>query len=794
MVRLWIDDRECDISAVPTIPINFRSVDLTDVEGGREGRTIEVVLPSSPANDEIFAPSLDIYATARFNMQCHFARLEVDGVTILEGVAHLLASEIGEESRCYMLRISDGGADWVEQLAKRGLDELPIEFERRLDLTTISSTWEGDSSVRFLPIYRNNFAVRYSSESDLAVERVLSTDDYHPFISVSDMVKGMFADTGYELKSNFLDSEFARSLYMSGDYTRSDSESIRSKCDFFARRSAPVTATADFVGRVYASTSVASHSVGAVVDTVDADAVDSDGVVMSETFAVGNSFSLDDSGNACFTPAVTARVGFVLHAEYTTDYRILNRERLLGFDTIEGLNGVCVEFNLTNSCEDLRGKVMPNFAYRAIVFDHREGREYSLMEYLPNGDSFLMGRWSERSSMVYSSGDDYAERLQLLYRDSSSDLWNTYAGDWALYAGYIGEEGRVDVEVDIRFAPQEVRAGEKLVLDEFWFGGAEMGMALTLGNGTTLRPYFTNVPGCGSTVEFAGFAPKQVKQLELLSAVGKMFNLGFYTDKVRGVVYIEPLEELYRGADVVDWSSRIDYSQIVRLADVGVDAPQATQLSYLNADLASHKYNEESGEEIGVWSFANPLYATKPSTRKIVSPLFTTTLNISGVYAAAPTASILQVGDVDSDGEGADKAFTSRIVCYKGLRSLPKGEHWGSTTVESRYPYAAFVDESDINLCYETRNGIEGLHRFYLPMLHRQRDRQYLTLHLHLTPAEIASLPTDDGLKPSWRSRYRFTIGGESSLYRLAELRAWSAESATVECCFERELTDGKYE
>ena len=51
MVTLWIDGRRCDIDGVPPIPINFNADDLTDVEGARDGREIELFLPRTPANE-----------------------------------------------------------------------------------------------------------------------------------------------------------------------------------------------------------------------------------------------------------------------------------------------------------------------------------------------------------------------------------------------------------------------------------------------------------------------------------------------------------------------------------------------------------------------------------------------------------------------------------------------------------------------------------------------------------------------------------------------------------------------
>ena len=238
----------------------------------------------------------------------------------------------------------------------------------------------------------------------------------------------------------------------------------------------------------------------------------------------------------------------------------------------------------------------------------------------------------------------------------------------------------------------------------------------------------------------------------------------------------------------IDWSHRIDLLGKIAISDSGVDLPQNTVLAYLDTDLASHNFNTENATTLGRWSFRNPLYGTKDSTKKLGNKLFATTLNISNIIGCAPSASILQVGNVGTAENDLETAFSTRIVCYKGMRKLPEGESWGTEFRLDSYPYAAFIDEESINLCFEDRNNIDGLHRHHLPMLLRQRDCRRVTLDLYFTTAEIALLFTANGPKPSLRTRFRFNIQGESQLFRLARVERWDTESNIVRCTFEQEL------
>ena len=392
--------------------------------------------------------------------------------------------------------------------------------------------------------------------------------------------------------------------------------------------------------------------------------------------------------------------------------------------------------------------------------------------------------------MLVTTPGTSLQSVELLYRDSESDEWLRYHDDWALYFGYIGEEGRVDVKMDIRIAPQEVAAGESHLLDKFWFKGAEPGMKLTMSNKTTLRPYFSTVPGYGSSLEFKDVAPRQIRQVDMLAAIGEMFNLAFYTDRVNKELYIEPLEQLYDDTEVIDITHCIDYGSGLKIADAGLDKPQTHRFAYLEGDVASNRFNSTNDTTLGLWRYYNHLYGTKDSVRELGGKLFTTTVNVADVFSFAPSASIMRVGDVGVADEGIDATFTPHIVCYKGMRKLPEGECWIANKKLQSYPYATFFDAEEVNLGFEDREGLEGLNRFYKPELMRQEEGHRITLDLHLTTAEMASLFTESGPKPSIRKVFRFDIQGESSLYRIVRVKSWSIEEGRVRCTFERIAKD----
>ena len=265
-----------------------------------------------------------------------------------------------------------------------------------------------------------------------------------------------------------------------------------------------------------------------------------------------------------------------------------------------------------------------------------------------------------------------------------------------------------------------------------------------------------------------------------------------YTDEQAKRVVIEP-EEAFYSDKVWEWSEKIDLSQPLRISDLGVDAPQWVERRYKEGDYASEQYNEQSSTQIGCWRVGNQVYGALDTIKVVENPLFTTGINKCGVYALAPSASLLQVGD--SAAEGAiDSPFTTHIVRYLGLRPLPEGEVWGPLG-EAKYPLAAFFFAGDemtkgFSLCFEPRDGVLGLCRYFEAHAERVAKRQRLVATLSLSPAEVMALLSIESEGATIRDTFRLKLFNESSLYRLESLKNYNPTTKSAECTFIRLMQD----
>lgn len=788
-MRLYVDGKSCPTAEIDKVPIGFSIDNLLNPQSAYSGAQMELTIPSTAESNAIFGVARDIYAAERFNDCRHTARLECEGVTLFEGTIYLLDASMDSRSDGdYKVRIVEGGKDWAKDAAHRELRSSGIGFSMALTPENICATWEGEQAVRFLPVLRNRYSAEYSGSSLAPKEQVLTTDDFHPFFSVAALFDKIFKD--YEVKSDFLQSAEFKQLLFSGQYGSPDTVKQQKLLDFNARRQAPKTAVADSYGKVYATASFdGDSSLGNIVDTASPIAVDCDGNLMQDTFTTGNVFGLDEEGYIRFESAIAANVGFMLHLEYKTDYYIESRTCLSGFDTITAEPTVEAHFALNNGFKDRREELVAGIAYSLCIFDFTEGELYKLKIFDRDTGELLQSKTIEQRFVQIIMPEDcnpYCTLEPMLGEAAQHSV------DWALYSGYVTERGKTDVVVDVRIPPQEFAAGEKMRFNRIKIGGAEPGMEITLSTACALRPYFTNVPGFGSVIGIADIAHNKMWLMELVKAICQMFNLAIYTDEQAKRVVIEP-EEAFYSDKVWEWSEKIDLSQPLRISDLGVDAPQWVERRYKEGDYASEQYNEQSSTQIGCWRVGNQVYGALDTIKVVENPLFTTGINKCGVYALAPSASLLQVGD--SAAEGAiDSPFTTHIVRYLGLRPLPEGEVWGPLG-EAKYPLAAFFFAGDektmgFSLCFEPRDGVLGLCRYFEAHAERVAKRQRLVATLSLSPAEVMALLSIESEGATIRDTFRLKLFNESSLYRLESLKNYNPTTKSAECTFIRLMQD----
>ncbi len=778
MVEVLLDGQRCDLSEGYRLPDDIFRLDMTaaaDLSKQRSGQTLHIELPSTPRNDALMLMAKDACAGELFNAAEHTAQVWVDGVMLMQGVALLEAVRAQGKELTYCLKVRSGGSDWVEGAALTKLGAA-LEYEATLDGDTIKASWGADQPVRFLPVLYDDYTVPYSDDTLYPPQRVMTVADYYPFLSLRHLVEAAAQRAGYELAGDWVKStEFSR-LMMSGRYPQVGEASIarlKSFAGFEAGRTTESTEVADSSGRVCVTSQVLLSSLGNMVQTTEGEGL----------YCSNGCLTISEAEGVVYRPPTTLTVGFEYYFKYKTDYSMLSRKRLKCFDSIYLGNGCDMRFQVANPFKDSRSALLPQMEYKCKIFDHEEGATYRL-RYIYGSRRVVIGDFNVGCYTFVMPALSYTPRAELL-KVADDGTMLPYAGEWAIYEGFVQEQGEVEVEITLQSPPEQVTPSGK-VFNQLYIHGAEPGQSITLSRECRLRPVFTTSPALGSKLTFEDVAAHDIWLIELIEALQQMYNLRIYTDEAARKVYIMPRDEFYRG-DEHDWSHKVDLGAPVQVEDMAMEQKERFTLAYrAETDGAVSRFNAQADSPLGEWTTQIESRATLRGEERKGNTLFTPTLSTQP-YATAPSAWVMQVGDRDADQLGV---VSARVVSYEGLLSLPSGQLWGYPSFEGRYPLAVFHLSNLRSLCFEDRGNVKGLHRFYDKELQQRSRRRRVRLTMHLTPLELRSLAEWESSGANLRSTFVLNLSGQRAAYNLEAVESYDAATQSAVCRFIRTLND----
>lgn len=775
-MELTVDQQRCDLAEGTRIALDYDADRLRSPAEARRGTALRLLLPRTAANDAVFRSGLP-----SFNREVRRAELREEGALLHSGAIRLLAAS----DEGYDVELRGGAARWAENAARNPLHALPLAYTGRLAPAEISAGWRTDGPVKFLPVLRDSYEP-LNDPADLQPPlRLLTPDDCHPFVQVDAALRAIFADAGYTVESRFMEGAFFRSLHFSGAYASHDATAAEKRMGFRAVRLTAASAVADALGRVYATPYGAGSVVGNIVETAMPLAEDEDGVVRTETYNNGRGFGIEER-KIVYRPATTVSVGFEYRLRYTTQHRILSRDRLAGFDTLNFGTGGSLPFRLPNRYADRRASLRAGSSYRALVFEGKADGQYRLL-YTANGvASSFWTDFSGRSSLVTTPASGVFSAPALYVRSGTG--WERWTGDWALYDGQVGETGETTVECTLHTPAEPVGPSMPKYFNTIFFSGAEEGMRFTLHKECSLRPLFSAAPAYGAELATADICRHDIRQIELIEAVQHLFNLRFFTDERAKRVFIEPDTSFWDESREADWSDRTDRSKPIVWTDAALEAHASRTYGYRGGDGASARLAEADGLPFGSWRAETESAACIAGDEKRTNPLFCPTVSASGGFQGAPSLLLPQVGDRDAVSD-AGVNFTPRILRWCGLRTLPEGERWGDPAGGRDYPFAAFhfagdADCEGFTLCFDDRDGVPGLHRFYDREETLLAQRRHVALSLRIEPHEFESLFVPSPAAPDLRSVFRIRTDEGTFRATLRRIEAYDPAAASVRCTF----------
>ncbi len=762
MIELLIDGVSCDVSTDSTIIMSYDVEGMmSDLDDMSEGASASVVIPSSATNDEIFVGDGEIHAPKRFNSEEHTAEVKSEGESLFVGTAYLEGVEWRDGERFYSVLVCAQRALWVVNASNNVFNEFAVELDMKLAVNRIQEQWQSDDPVRFIAVKRDVYEPTQSSVSNESIREIPALEDYHPFLNVDTMMRSIFESSGYRVQSEFMDSDYFKSLYMSGSYGSStNSEQTVNAMDFYVRRYEDCTVEADYRGRVYMSPYYGASSVGMVVDpsTVNTE---------SDCYSNGGCF-VEYEIVPAFVPLVQVYVGFAIRLRYITPYTIADRDTLTAFNSVHLCVGHDYEFDVTNQFSDLKNELVSNFSYMLCVFWYATTDDVSIYFRMADGTQQYYGELESRVTYIVTPTEEVSA-LELMFNQSDGGQ-ETYTKDWAMYNGYVQESGSTEVDVTLRITPSLITPTSPMKFDEMYIDCGVAGWEFTLLKETSISPYFYKHPGCNTSITFADIAQHDKYQISLVESMAHMYNLRFWSDEFNKVVYVEPYDDMWDRTKVWDWSDRIDWQQSVEFSDLAQEVYKTRKWGYRDGDGVTARGDGDipADDEFGFWEAQiNSTIAKDTSTESLLSPLYSPTQNNDEM--------LLQVGDRDDLDNVNSLDFTPRIVV-----------HYGYMLYENaKMPYMVFyAPVSDVSLCFEDRGGVTGLNRYYQGQLGIEERGRVVSLWMKLSAFDVASLFVESGVAPNIRSLFGLNIGGDYARCILKEIVEYNPLEESVKCRF----------
>ncbi|MFI3270160.1 MAG: hypothetical protein SNG14_07615 [Rikenellaceae bacterium] len=771
MISVAIDGVEIEGLSPTTLSLALSAERMRSVEGAAADCdftfTLDIESHNSAAHT-LFSGDGFLHDGEPFNSVEHWGEVRCEGEVMVSGRVVLLSTVVGSESVSYTIRLRQSGAEWAQAAEETLVHDVELDYYERLDMETMEGSWSDNSVVKYFPVHRDSYEATYSSVSFDTVQRLRSVDDYHPFINIRELMVAIFDEQGYTVESDFMESDQFKRLYISGAYASQSSSEAKAAMDFYAVKLAGQSTVADYRGRVNISPLYSSNSVGYLVDF---DSIDE----RAECYSLGGALTIE-SGVLTFTPTQAVSVGFEVRLKYTADYTVESRTALKTFDTLYLEGSMLYDYTVANRFTDQRDEALEMlFEYKVVAFDGSSTATYDLT-IMVNGVETSLGSWTgiwgEVTTPRFTDSDTV--NSPKLYVTPSGGSRAAYSGDWALYMGYVELEGEVEVDITIRTPPQSASPSSPIKLTAPFISGAAVGANFTLLAETSLQPFFAGYPGYGSYVDFSELSQYDgVYASKFVESVRQLFNLAIFSDVEGKRVLIEPEEDIYALGSVWDWSDRVVESEPITFSDVAIDGARQRKWGYQANDGVTTRiagFYYEAGETYPDAPESDPVQSVENSSSPNYGTWLVDTLSFAADYRVATelnpmlsptindTVGVPIVGDRDNPDMVDTLDFSPRVLSFEGF--MWSENEWVPNTV-------FFSEEQGVNLCFEDREGVRGLNKYYSEAVERLSSGQYVELTLRLSAGEVVGLTSPVEGRASMLSTFRLTLGGESCLARL---------------------------
>jgi len=580
---------EVDLSDTVTFPITFNIADVREINNRNGAYSKTLAIPGTKNNTEVFENIFDIQAIDSYNTRVKVkCSVVVDTVPVLEGYIQLDKIKCEDNNHwtyeCVIFGENANFSKEIDQNAK--LTDLDFsEFDHNKTIDAITQSWSGDyTDGYYYPLIDYNNGKNPIDILSTPLEGSVLNENFKPAIYVKQYWDKIFKLYGYTYESNFLNSSDFENLIIptnvknvkNQDLWRFNSSFKAGITDVIIATFSPMVLTGPFLfgPTVLSQAQDDSITYNWTMSSTGGTFYDDQGIFVD---IPGGSFRYENT----YEGSVPKNQKIVLQLDY--------KVTLTGGSSPTPYLGV--------------GWVLYYRFYKngGFVGAQNQGKVQSFGN-IPNPIPSAVGQAAAEINQVQSvfgSQMDGTDATQFERRQAQI-IWDTAVN------GPINNGDTIEVRLGfIRFWTAEVNS---------------LAPGLTNITSTSYQiefyPTTNGYDGCyfynnidtnllpGQPYSLSQTIPGNVKQIDFINSIIKMFNLYLSQDKVDPKkIIIEPRNDFYYTNQIIDWSEKLDVSKDISQEPI-VDRKKRVLMSYKeDKDLLNSDYKSNTNEIYGQYEY-----------------------------------------------------------------------------------------------------------------------------------------------------------------------------------------------
>jgi hypothetical protein len=601
------DWSQVDLSDDVAFPITFNIADVREINNRNGAYSKTVVIPGTKENNRVFKYIFDIQGIDNYDTRVRVkANVVVDTIPVLEGYIQLDTINCDDNQYwTYNCIIYGENANFSKNIDQNALlNALDFsEFNHYKTLDAITQSWAGNyTNGYYYPWIDYNsgknpvdiFPLNTQNAIQEAPKLSVTNENFKPSIYVRQYWDKIFKLYGYSYESDFLNSSTFTDLIIPTNV-----KIIPSDDDWRYDSS--------FKAGISSLTTFTSHT-GYIYDTVQGQidfiypAVGYGEILKNWTMSVADPFFYNPQNTFFDIPGGSFRYentyqGSILKIQKITlnlDYKITP----VGNSGLNGLGFVLFYKLYKNGTLLSVGKVQS--------FGGPENASGTNYTYLNTQRTYAINQFGEFDG--YSNASFDRRQMQVIYDTTAN--------------GDLNNNDTLEVRMGIALFSTNISNDT----DYNNFDSTSYNIDFYPSTNGYNGCYFYNTIDVallpGQPYRLSNSIPGNIKQIDFINSIIKMFNLYLSQDKVDPKkIYIEPRDKFY-STNFVDWSSKLDISKDILHKPI-VDRKKRVLMSYKeDKDLANTLYKSNHNEIYGQYEYltGNELDTSEQKIDVIFSP------------------------------------------------------------------------------------------------------------------------------------------------------------------------------